>query len=263
MELRIQASPLTPVKVPDFTGHVVRALFLNMVRLVSPEAAERLHGAADHKPYLVTPMHFKASGKVDEGFVLAPNSTCFFSLRLLDGSYTRHLVGYFMRRSSLEVCGGVLKVCSVHVSFKSYEEFYSEASEARAFILNEFSPIHEVDWEDNTLNVHRHVTCRMASMGAKLEAWEAEAIIYMAYIYHDSGKVIEPFQSMIRKGCGAPGHEAQSAYLAAVVLKRWYELLEDVNVGIHLLQYFFTWVHYDTILRASPYWREESSTLSS
>jgi len=38
---------------------------------------------------------------------------------------------------------------------------------------------------------HRHVACRMTSMGAKLETWEAEAIIYMAYIYHDSDKAVK------------------------------------------------------------------------
>jgi len=81
---------------------------------------------------------------------------------------------------------------------------------------------------------HRHIARRVASVGAKLETWEAEAIIYMAYIYHDSGKAVEPFQSMIRKGRGAPGHEVLSAYLAAVVLKRWCKFPEDVNVGIPL-----------------------------
>jgi len=81
---------------------------------------------------------------------------------------------------------------------------------------------------------HKHVVCRMASMGVEFKAEEAEAAICTAYIYHDSGKAMDPLQSMIRRGRGARGHEVLSAYLAYLTLREWREFPEDVNISICL-----------------------------
>ena len=145
-KLRFLCRSQESIMLPRFTGHVVRAVLLAIVGSIDRSAAERLHGAGDPKPYSVTPMRFKASGRTDRGFVLAPSSPCSFSIRFLDDSYSQYLVKYLVEHSDIEVCGGTLRIESVQVSLKSYEELYSKALEVEAFTLRFLTPTYFSKW---------------------------------------------------------------------------------------------------------------------
>ena len=146
LKMELHCVTMDPITLPKFTGHVVRAMLLAMVGSVDGSAAGRLHEMGEPKPYSVTPIRFKASGRTDKGFILAPGAPCGFSVRFLDDSYMRYVVRYFTEHGDVEACGGRLRVESVHVSSKSYEELYSEASEARSFILKFLTPTYFSKW---------------------------------------------------------------------------------------------------------------------
>jgi len=65
---------------------------------------------------------------------------------------------------------------------------------------------------------HKFLVSKLSSLGVVLRPSQAEAVLVMTYIYHDLGKAMEPLQTRLKRGSGAPGHETLSAYLAASVM---------------------------------------------
>ena len=86
---------------------------------------------------------------------------------------------------------------------------------------------------------HKFLISKLSTLGVVLEPAQAEAVLLMAYTYHDLGKAVEPLQTRLRSGSGAPGHETLSAYLAASVMgllnsigdERWAGLPDVVSWG--------------------------------
>jgi len=134
------------VILPRFSGFVVRGLLLNMFRRVDVGVADRLHSGGEPKPYSVSPLRFRASGKTDKGFILAPNTPCSFSVGLLDDSYANFLIMSLAERGEFEVCGGTLTINSISVYHTSYEELISNSHAIDAFILKFLTPTYFSKW---------------------------------------------------------------------------------------------------------------------
>jgi len=81
----------------------------------------------------------------------------------------------------------------------------------------------------------QYVARRISTLlGRKIDPDDITMAISLSYIFHDVGKIVEPFQGRIRKGRGAPGHEIISAYLTMMTLEEWQRLPELITRSITL-----------------------------
>ncbi|MEM2126678.1 MAG: CRISPR-associated endoribonuclease Cas6 [Candidatus Bathyarchaeia archaeon] len=129
-----------PVIMPPFTGHVARGLLLHMVRGVDPALSGLLHEFNISKPYSVTPLRFRSSGRGLGGYILDPSFPCRVEFRLLRDELADLLLRFFQRQSSLLIYDTTFQLSSLRFKSKSYRELEREAKAADRFRLIFSSP---------------------------------------------------------------------------------------------------------------------------
>jgi len=129
-----------PVVMPFFTGHVARGLLLHFIRLVDPAASGLLHELNVSKPYSVTPLRFRSSGRTENGYVLDPQHACKVGFRFLKDEYSTYLLSFFGKQNSALIFDTVFQIASMNINCKSYADLENEAEAVDGFTLEFKTP---------------------------------------------------------------------------------------------------------------------------
>jgi CRISPR-associated endoribonuclease Cas6 len=134
------------LKVPRFTGHIIRAIFLKMIKSVDPKLAEELHKGDDPKPYSVTPLWFKSMATEEDHLIVDSSHPCIFGIRVLDDRYISPIISYVTTKNTIEIQGVELPIDSIKVRARTFEELLEEASPIENFIIRFQTPTYLSRW---------------------------------------------------------------------------------------------------------------------
>ncbi len=135
VEIELEMYAEKPIVLPFFTGHVARGLLLHFVRQVDPSASGLLHELNVSKPYSVTPLRFRSSSRVEEGYVLDPSFPCRVGFRFLKDEYSTYLLSFFQKQNSVLIFDTTFTIASMNVHCKSYADLEKEAQQIDGFTL--------------------------------------------------------------------------------------------------------------------------------
>jgi CRISPR-associated endoribonuclease Cas6 len=136
----------SPLRVPRFTGHLTRAIFLKMVGSIDLKLAEELHRGDAPKPFSVTPLWFKSMGSEEDHLIVDPSHPCIFGVKVLDDRYIPPILSYVTTRNTVEVQGAELTIDSIRVKARTFEELLEEASPIESFIIRFQTPTYLSRW---------------------------------------------------------------------------------------------------------------------
>ncbi len=115
------------IQLPRFTGYISRGILLNLIRNADPSSSQTLHESNVVKPYSVTPLFFRSRRKTDIGYIVDPSSPCSFRLRFLKEKHGAEILRNFENKHSLMLRDKTLRIESVKVNTKTYEEIIKSA----------------------------------------------------------------------------------------------------------------------------------------
>jgi hypothetical protein len=128
------------VVFPFFTGYVARGLLLHFIGLVDPSASGLLHELNVSKPYSVTPLRFRSTGRKANGYVLDPFFPCKVGFRFLKDEYSTYLLNFFQKQNSALIFDTAFQIASMNINCKSYGDLEKEAQAVDGFTLNFKTP---------------------------------------------------------------------------------------------------------------------------
>lgn len=140
VEVRLEMYAEKPLVMPFFTGHVARGLLLHFIRQVDPAASGLLHELNVSKPYSVTPLRFRSSGRTSEGYVLDPLHPCSVSFRFLRDEYSAYLLSFFEKQNSALIFDTPFHIASMNIACKSYVDLEREAQPVGGLTLDFKTP---------------------------------------------------------------------------------------------------------------------------
>lgn len=138
-----------PVVMPFFTGHVARGLLLHFIRLVDPAASGLLHELNVSKPYSVTPLRFRSSQRIDDGYVLDPQFPCKVGFRFLKDEYSTYLLNFFQKQNSALIFDTSFQIASMSINCKTYADLEKEAQAVDGFTLDFKTPTYLANLNSN------------------------------------------------------------------------------------------------------------------
>ncbi|XRH75770.1 MAG: CRISPR-associated endoribonuclease Cas6 [Candidatus Methanosuratincola verstraetei] len=128
------------LQLPSFTGYVSRGILLNIIRQVNPSSSQDLHEPNITKPYSVTPLFFKSKQRNSSGYILDPSSPCSFRIRFLNEKHTHELLSIFEKKNSIMIRDKSLRIESVRVKAKSYQDMCADAFPAERLHIEFLTP---------------------------------------------------------------------------------------------------------------------------
>jgi CRISPR-associated endoribonuclease Cas6 len=127
VEITLELHAEKSVVMPFFTGHVARGLLLHFIRLVDPSASALLHELDVSKPYSVTPLRFRSSGRTENGYILDPQYSCKVSFRFLKDDIATYLLSFFQRQNTALIFDTTFQIVSMYINCKTYADLQKEA----------------------------------------------------------------------------------------------------------------------------------------
>lgn len=119
-ELEIKMFAEKSMKMPLFTGYVARGLALHVINRVNPALSQNLHEPNAIKPYSVTPLQFRSTKKLADGYQLDPSLPCIFKVRFLDDNIAKNAIDYFSSNESVMIFDTTFKVSSLTVRSEDF-----------------------------------------------------------------------------------------------------------------------------------------------
>ncbi|MEJ5292444.1 MAG: CRISPR-associated endoribonuclease Cas6 [Candidatus Methanosuratincola sp.] len=126
--------------LPWFTGYISRGILLNLIRQSNPSSSQLLHESNITKPYSVTPLFFRSKRRTDTGYILDPQSPVSFKIRFLNENHANELLRVFEKKHTLMIRDKTLKIDSIRVKVKSYEDILDSAAPAERVYLEFITP---------------------------------------------------------------------------------------------------------------------------
>jgi len=119
-ELEVKTYAEKSTKMPLFTGYVARGLALHIINRVNPALSQNLHEPNAIKPYSVTPLYFRSTKKLTDGYWLDPSSPCVLKVRFLDDNVAKNAIDYFSSNESLMIFDTTFKIASLTVRSEDF-----------------------------------------------------------------------------------------------------------------------------------------------
>ncbi|AFU57336.1 putative CRISPR-associated protein, Cas6 family [Candidatus Nitrososphaera gargensis Ga9.2] len=137
-ELEVKTFAEKSVKMPLFTGYVARGLALHILNRVDPALSQDLHEPNAIKPYSVTPLYFRSTKKLADGYQLDASTPCIFKIRFLDDRIAKSAIDYFSSNESLMIYDTAFKVSSLTIK----SEDFTKVQDSKLFRLYFETPTH-------------------------------------------------------------------------------------------------------------------------